>query len=170
MRIKINNYDVEVHPSDTIWSLKWKIYDEFQRRIKIPPERLPRPDDQRLFLEGGKEMCDCEKTLEFWDIHEGTNVNCEYETPCGEEDFRRFLDVVRKKERSCLRLRDVTQVVGVKYVCSHIHEVGSMHLSAKGVSMTSFHERDNCFSAHNNHNHNNHNNHMHFVVFIQISR
>jgi hypothetical protein len=129
MVIKVNGYDIEIDPSDTIWSLKWQIYHASQRV-------LPPPDDQRLVLIHTKrELNDCDKTVEFYDIHEGTEVKCKCKKRPGEEDFRKFVNVFRKRERTRLQFKGVAHLmtVGLKHVCVNVHEVRSISLHSKGV-------------------------------------
>jgi hypothetical protein len=130
MRINVKGYGyyVEVAPGDTIWTLKMKIPSESSG---ILPPSL---DDQRLvLLPSGTELSDSGKTIEFYNIHEGSEVKCEKKRNRGEENFRNLLDVCRKKERSSLKLGNVTQrmSVGIKHVFYHAPEVGVLSLSSE---------------------------------------
>jgi hypothetical protein len=150
MRIKVNGhgceYDIEVNPSDTIWALKCMIYSEF---LEGPSEALflP-PDDQTLVhLPSRMELSDCGKTIEFYDIHEGSTITCKWGPPCrGEDDFRKHLDVFRKKERTSLLSDDFIHgmAVCINHACCHMHEVGVLHLSPIGLCR-SFSEPPLCY-------------------------
>jgi hypothetical protein len=140
MHIKVNGHrcvhDIEVNPSDTIWVLKLNIYSE---SLGGPSGALLPPDNQTLvLLPSRRELRDGGKTIEFYDIHEGSNIACEWGLPCrGEEDFRKHLDVFRKKERTSLRSHDVINgmAVCVKHACCHMHEVGVLSLSSMSVCL-----------------------------------
>ena len=64
MIITVRNCDVEVEPTDTIWTLKMKIYSASQRST-YKWQLLP-PDDQRLvlLLLARNDLNDCGNTLE----------------------------------------------------------------------------------------------------------
>ena len=70
--------DVEVSPSDTIWTFKCKLHREALKRPSERAEReaiIPPPDDQKLvILPNYEELSQCEKTVEFYDLHEGSEL------------------------------------------------------------------------------------------------
>jgi hypothetical protein len=136
MQIKVKShgceYAIEVNLSDTIWALKWNIYSE---SLRGPSEALLPPDDQTLvLLPSRRELSECGKTIEFYDIHEGSDIECEWWGPPyrREEFFRKHLDVFRKKERTSLHSDEASQgmAVCIKHACCHIHEVGVLWLSS----------------------------------------
>jgi hypothetical protein len=73
-------HHTHVSPSDTIWSFKCKLHREYLRRAseREPPEGgaiIPPPDDQKLvILPNYEELSQCEKTVEFYDLHEGSEL------------------------------------------------------------------------------------------------
>jgi hypothetical protein len=134
---------VEVSPSDTIWTLKCKLHRE---ALKRPSERaeggaiIPPPDDQTLVIHPNyEELSQCEKTLEFYDLHEGSTVRCDLkwsEFP-QEKHFRKCVDVFRKVERNKLTLsldgddgeEDTSGMIACVYhACCHMHEVTVLDL------------------------------------------
>jgi hypothetical protein len=135
----IHACDVEVSPSDTIWTLKCKLHRE---ALKRPSERaeggaiIPPPDDQKLVLHPNYEaLSQCEKTLELYGLHEGSKVRCDpkwSEFP-QEMNFRKCVDVFRKVERNELTLSfqwKVTSGMSVcaYHACCHMHEVTVLDL------------------------------------------
>jgi hypothetical protein len=144
MHIKVNGhggceYDIEVNPSDTIWALKLKIYSESLGRPS-KAHLLP-PDDQTLVVlhPYGTELSECDRTMEFYGIHEGSAIACKWWDPRypGEEGFRKHLDVFRKKERTSLHSVKATQgmAICIKHACCHMHEVRFLSLSSTGVCL-----------------------------------
>jgi hypothetical protein len=176
--------DVEVSPSDTIWTLKCKLHREYLREcpdregklhkyvVRERPDRegklyryvlrtrsernrtllkynlrgraksdaIPPPDDQTLFLLPlGGELSQCDKTMESYDIHEGSIVRCvpKWSQYPQENIFRKVLNVFRKVERSSLSLNDDKinwrVIVGLKHACCHMHEVRVLRLSSTGA-------------------------------------
>eukprot|EP01028_Stygiella_incarcerata_P004894 TRINITY_DN2122_c0_g1_i2.p1 TRINITY_DN2122_c0_g1~~TRINITY_DN2122_c0_g1_i2.p1 ORF type:complete len:476 (+),score=126.65 TRINITY_DN2122_c0_g1_i2:259-1686(+) len=130
MKIVVNTFEIEIEPSATIWTLKLLIHSATVKKPQWVP--IP-PDDQKLLVvQGGRDLSHSERTLESYGIREGTQISCRYEACPGEEDFRRFVDVIRKKERIRLKLKKFTRVHGMKHVCGHIHEVESLELCTRG--------------------------------------
>ena len=137
MKIKVNDsYYVEVEPIDTIWSLKCAIY---AKRIRGDNGELLPPDDQKRLVDRATraKLSDCGKTLDFYGIHDGSSIKCKLRKYGGEDDFRRLLDVSRKKERTSLEVGDDDQTMSfctcIKHLCMHAHEVGVLSLMADGV-------------------------------------
>ena len=132
-------YDVEVPPSDTIWTLKCKLHRE---ALKRPSERawrgaiIPPPDDQTLVISPhDRELSQCEKTLEFYHIHEGSKLRCVPKSRSPQEmHFRKYVDVFRKVERNKLTLQleldefTSSMSVCVYHACCHMHEVTVLDL------------------------------------------
>jgi hypothetical protein len=134
---------VEVSPSDTIWTLKGKLHRE--AALRRPSEStegegsIPPPDDQKLYLlPHYEELSQCDKTMEFYHLHEGSRVRCElkwseYVYP-QEMHFRECLNVFRKVERNALSSKrefgEITSsmIVWVKHACCHLHEVRVLSL------------------------------------------
>ena len=134
-------YDVEVPPSDTIWTLKCKLHRE---ALKRPSERawrgaiIPPPDDQTLVISPhDRELSQCEKTLEFYHIHEGSKLRCVPKSRSPQEmHFRKYVDVFRKVERNTLSFqRKVTSgmSVCVYHACCHMHEVTVLDLQCCAI-------------------------------------
>jgi hypothetical protein len=132
---------VEVSPSDTIWTLKCKLHREALKRPSSERAEggaiIPPPDDQTLAIHPhGSELSQCEKTLEFYDLHEGSTVHCELKWGRfpQEMNFRKCVDVFRKVERNELTLSmeddDVTSSMAVcaYHACCHMHEVTVLDL------------------------------------------
>ena len=140
MQIKVKShwceYAIEVNPSDTIWALKCYIYSETLGGAS--EAHLP-PDDQTLvLLPSRRELSECGKTIEFYAIHEGLTIACEWGPRYhGEEVFRKHLDVFRKKERTSLHSVKAIRwmAVCIKHACYHMHEVGVFSLSSIGVCL-----------------------------------
>jgi hypothetical protein len=142
-------YEVEVSPSDTIWTLKCVIREEsLKRASERPPQRptwkssrrpfLPPPDDQTLILvSSGRELSHCDETMSSCDIQEGSNVRCEWKWGKHHEEkhFRKLVDVFQKVERKSLKLNFFIQKISVcgKHACSHMHEVRALDLMGKSV-------------------------------------
>jgi hypothetical protein len=131
--------DIEVNPSDTIWALKCKIYSE---SLEGPSEAYLPPDVQALvLLSSRRKLSECGKTIEFYDIHEGSHIECKRGPRYrGEEIFRKHLDVFRKKKRTSLLSDEVTHgmAVCIKHTCYHMHEVRVLSLSPTGVCFPCF--------------------------------
>ena len=144
---------VEVSPSDTIWTLKCNLHREYLGRASWgePAERepsggesscgccslfIPPPDDQTLVISpNGRELSQGDKTVEFYDLHEGSEVCCvpKWSRFPQENDFRKCVDVFRKVERNKLSMevqRKVTScmTVCVYHACCHMHEVTVLDL------------------------------------------
>ena len=144
MRIQVNyrTYDVEVDPSDTIWTLKWKLYSASKRGTS-GRLLLPRPCHQILsFSRSSQGELNSANTIEFYGIHEGSEFQCGSSQSGAEKSFRGLLDVLRKKERTSPELVDVTQgmCVCVKHACCHTHE--ARVLSLHGGTMNIFYGRE----------------------------
>eukprot|EP01028_Stygiella_incarcerata_P000100 TRINITY_DN1012_c0_g1_i7.p1 TRINITY_DN1012_c0_g1~~TRINITY_DN1012_c0_g1_i7.p1 ORF type:complete len:413 (+),score=107.08 TRINITY_DN1012_c0_g1_i7:1417-2655(+) len=129
MIVIVNDLEIEVQPTDTVWTLKLLFYSAAQRKHHWAP--IP-PDHQRLSLGNGEVLTNYEKPLDSFDIHEGTHISCDYEAFSGDVDFRRFVEVIRKEERTCLKLRKITQIIGAKNICSHVHEIEQIRLRPSG--------------------------------------
>jgi hypothetical protein len=148
MKIVVNRCDVDVSPSDTIWTLKCKLHREYLRRPSGGEREgvIPPPDDQTLVLfRPYEELSQCDKTVEFYHIHEGSEVSCVPKSRCPQEmHFRKCVDVFRKVERNALSFkRGITSrviyspvqggitsrmTVCVKHACCHMHEVRVLDL------------------------------------------
>jgi hypothetical protein len=152
----VDEYDdhichVEVSPSDTIWTLKGKLHREYLRRASERAERegeaseedpsegedvIPPPDDQTLVISpNGRELSQGDKAVEFYDLHEGSEVRCvpKWRRFPQEMHFRKCVDVFRKVERNTLSMEGdaVTtsiMTVCVYHACCHMHEVTVLNL------------------------------------------
>ena len=159
MKINVTNESgehicyVEVSPSDTIWTLKCKLHREYLGRASWgepsegePSEGepsvvesscgygiIPPVDDQSLYvLPNERELSQCDNTMEFYDLHEGSKVRCMPKSRSPQEmHFRKCVDVFRKVERNTLSFqRKVTSgmTVCVYHACCHMHEVTVLDL------------------------------------------
>jgi hypothetical protein len=137
-------FNVEVSPTDTIWTLKWEVHRE---SLRGPSERdiiPPPPDDQTLFLlPHDRELSQCDKTIEFYDIHEASEVSCglKWSEYPQESNFRKFLDVFRKVERNSLSFEENitwSMTVSVNHACCHMHEVRILDLWSIGAFITPY--------------------------------
>eukprot|EP01028_Stygiella_incarcerata_P010957 TRINITY_DN597_c0_g1_i1.p1 TRINITY_DN597_c0_g1~~TRINITY_DN597_c0_g1_i1.p1 ORF type:complete len:341 (-),score=72.01 TRINITY_DN597_c0_g1_i1:548-1570(-) len=134
MNVNVDGFVIEVLPSDTIWSLKWKIYHASWKSVGGSyggsyGEFLP-PDDQILVVtsDGGIELDECERSVGSYSIHEGTSISCKCLRDVGERDFRRLLRVFQHRETDALKITKVTQMVGVKRVFRHIGQLRSVQV------------------------------------------
>eukprot|EP01028_Stygiella_incarcerata_P007554 TRINITY_DN313_c0_g1_i9.p1 TRINITY_DN313_c0_g1~~TRINITY_DN313_c0_g1_i9.p1 ORF type:complete len:235 (-),score=33.01 TRINITY_DN313_c0_g1_i9:110-715(-) len=135
MRVNVQVFDqrfpIEALPSDTIWTLKWKIYEneDIRKYCTDRVGRIPSPDDQELVMDdGGTVLTDCERTLESYSIHEGAKLKCRKlcEHRYGEA-FRSLLNVYRKKKTE---MRMSSSVSFFKHFSIHIHEARSVKLES----------------------------------------
>eukprot|EP01028_Stygiella_incarcerata_P000713 TRINITY_DN1109_c0_g1_i2.p2 TRINITY_DN1109_c0_g1~~TRINITY_DN1109_c0_g1_i2.p2 ORF type:complete len:332 (-),score=66.04 TRINITY_DN1109_c0_g1_i2:2064-3059(-) len=127
-------FNVDVLPTDTVWTLKWKIYhNENMWDCYTHPwdDIFPLgPDDQVLQVFGGETLDNCERSLDSYSIEEGSEILCDDTSWRKEEEksFRRILKVFRKARTSSLILTGVTSVSWVKHASLHVHEVRFINL------------------------------------------
>eukprot|EP01028_Stygiella_incarcerata_P005515 TRINITY_DN2317_c0_g4_i1.p1 TRINITY_DN2317_c0_g4~~TRINITY_DN2317_c0_g4_i1.p1 ORF type:complete len:363 (-),score=57.07 TRINITY_DN2317_c0_g4_i1:536-1624(-) len=133
-------FPIEVLPTDTVWTLKWKIYQDediweyFHRFRTNLSFSLPPPDDQELtgknVWNGWIRLDDCERSLKSYSIHEGSEIKCRKIREVTEghhKCFSTLLDGLRKR-KSHLSVIDGTPVSWVKHASIHTHEVRSIQL------------------------------------------
>eukprot|EP01028_Stygiella_incarcerata_P001051 TRINITY_DN1164_c0_g2_i1.p1 TRINITY_DN1164_c0_g2~~TRINITY_DN1164_c0_g2_i1.p1 ORF type:complete len:344 (+),score=61.68 TRINITY_DN1164_c0_g2_i1:35-1066(+) len=130
MKIKVNvewyskQFSIDVLPSDTVWALKWKIYENEGIRKYCKSHLYPAPDDHVLRDENrGVKLDDCERSLESYSIHEGSELSCEKRDLY--LSFNALLNGFRKK-KSHLPLAGFTPFSLVKHGSMHMHEVRSI--------------------------------------------
>eukprot|EP01028_Stygiella_incarcerata_P001186 TRINITY_DN1188_c0_g1_i1.p1 TRINITY_DN1188_c0_g1~~TRINITY_DN1188_c0_g1_i1.p1 ORF type:complete len:172 (+),score=46.03 TRINITY_DN1188_c0_g1_i1:70-585(+) len=129
VEVYTNFFPIEVLPSDTIWTLKWKIYENEDIRKYCSENMLvlpPSPDDQELVIDGEETVLNnCERSLESYSIHEGSELQCKWREGCDSENyFPSLLDVYRKKKTEAI----CVSVSFVKHGSIHFHEVQSIRL------------------------------------------
>eukprot|EP01028_Stygiella_incarcerata_P005508 TRINITY_DN2317_c0_g1_i2.p1 TRINITY_DN2317_c0_g1~~TRINITY_DN2317_c0_g1_i2.p1 ORF type:complete len:204 (-),score=55.33 TRINITY_DN2317_c0_g1_i2:458-1069(-) len=130
-------FSIDVLPSDSVWTLKWKIYENADIRKQHKDILPPSPDDQSLrHQDENTTLYDCERSLESYSIHEGSELSCEKKSLC--LSFRGLLNVYRKKDAvmdqetdSLWSLTGFTPFLLVKHASIHIHEVPSIRLQLK---------------------------------------
>eukprot|EP01028_Stygiella_incarcerata_P001048 TRINITY_DN1164_c0_g1_i2.p1 TRINITY_DN1164_c0_g1~~TRINITY_DN1164_c0_g1_i2.p1 ORF type:complete len:333 (+),score=72.29 TRINITY_DN1164_c0_g1_i2:115-1113(+) len=132
MKIKVNvewhskQFSIDVLPSDTVWALKWKIFDNNDVKEHYEGSHPPSPDDQQLHDEQEDMVLDdCERSLESYSIHEGSELSCEKRDLY--LSFHALLNGFRKK-KSHLPLTGFTPFPLVKHGSMHMHEVRSIQL------------------------------------------
>eukprot|EP01028_Stygiella_incarcerata_P007121 TRINITY_DN29132_c0_g1_i1.p1 TRINITY_DN29132_c0_g1~~TRINITY_DN29132_c0_g1_i1.p1 ORF type:complete len:260 (+),score=57.09 TRINITY_DN29132_c0_g1_i1:36-782(+) len=122
-------FDIEVHPTDTIWSLKWKIFDNeaIRRRLHHRKGVLPPPPDVQLLVSRGPGHLDNgARNLESYSIHDGSTISCSRAAPSAQEmSFRTLLDVFRKKVTE-LSLLAESHLLFLKHGSIHTHELRSL--------------------------------------------
>eukprot|EP01028_Stygiella_incarcerata_P007094 TRINITY_DN289_c0_g1_i6.p1 TRINITY_DN289_c0_g1~~TRINITY_DN289_c0_g1_i6.p1 ORF type:complete len:463 (+),score=82.80 TRINITY_DN289_c0_g1_i6:109-1497(+) len=107
------SFSLEVLPTDTVWSLKWKIFHEktirYNRKCskRIHPSTvLLGPDNLRLTAAGGLLLKICDATLESCSVHEGSEIICYPKKTAQQEiEFMSLLDVFRKNRATELPSR-----------------------------------------------------------------
>eukprot|EP01028_Stygiella_incarcerata_P000119 TRINITY_DN10149_c1_g1_i2.p1 TRINITY_DN10149_c1_g1~~TRINITY_DN10149_c1_g1_i2.p1 ORF type:complete len:216 (+),score=28.47 TRINITY_DN10149_c1_g1_i2:87-650(+) len=121
-------YPIEVLPSDTIWTLKLKIYEkkDVRKCHNGHWEAHPAsPDDQKLVIKGEENaLNDCERSLESYSIHEGSKLICQRRGSNHELLFHSLLDVYQKKQTKTT----ITSVSLGKHASIHAHEIRSIRL------------------------------------------
>eukprot|EP01028_Stygiella_incarcerata_P009153 TRINITY_DN4279_c0_g1_i11.p1 TRINITY_DN4279_c0_g1~~TRINITY_DN4279_c0_g1_i11.p1 ORF type:complete len:506 (-),score=82.38 TRINITY_DN4279_c0_g1_i11:684-2123(-) len=125
----------EVFPTDTVWSLKWKIYhNEDIRKLHFDHNRvaLPGPDSIDLFAHYQNDvecLTICERSLESCSISETTMIHCQYCHPSKQENaFKGLLSSFRKKDIDKATNWSLIEVAPISWRkhCIHIHEVRSI--------------------------------------------
>jgi hypothetical protein len=141
---------VDVSPTDTIWTLKWKLYWESLRGASERYSIIaPSPDDQTLFILPRKRvLSQCDKTMEFYHIHEGSKVTWELKSRKSPQNkFRKILNIFRKIEGYSIKFEesiDWSMTLCVKHACCHTHEVRVLDLSSTGVFITPYSHLQHC--------------------------
>eukprot|EP01028_Stygiella_incarcerata_P004576 TRINITY_DN2007_c1_g2_i5.p1 TRINITY_DN2007_c1_g2~~TRINITY_DN2007_c1_g2_i5.p1 ORF type:complete len:573 (-),score=126.82 TRINITY_DN2007_c1_g2_i5:169-1887(-) len=139
MKVKVNTphgcFIIEVLPSDSVWTLKCKLYENagIQKCHNRHGRCLPlSPDDQELVAKGHTTFLldDCERSLESYSIHEGSSIACKRRESGYEQSFHSLVNVYRKKGIRAT----VTPVSLVKHVSIHSHEVRSIRLELQVYS------------------------------------
>eukprot|EP01028_Stygiella_incarcerata_P000714 TRINITY_DN1109_c0_g1_i3.p1 TRINITY_DN1109_c0_g1~~TRINITY_DN1109_c0_g1_i3.p1 ORF type:complete len:349 (+),score=61.87 TRINITY_DN1109_c0_g1_i3:27-1049(+) len=150
-----SRFDIEVRPTDSVWGLKWKIYDNKSARdcyMKKLGRLPPGPDEQRLFIPGGEDFDRCERTLESYSFSgKLPPVFCEMKrTSEMEYNLRKFLNVCRKNmvEFSKMGLKSPSWM---KHSVRHMHELRSLTLieepSSFSQMMMTTHIVTNCIPS-----------------------
>eukprot|EP01028_Stygiella_incarcerata_P005518 TRINITY_DN2317_c0_g5_i1.p1 TRINITY_DN2317_c0_g5~~TRINITY_DN2317_c0_g5_i1.p1 ORF type:complete len:188 (-),score=26.36 TRINITY_DN2317_c0_g5_i1:828-1391(-) len=161
MKIEVNIFgkwfSIEVLPTDTVWTLKWKVYEneyirDYSHRLwrNLPPS----PDDQELWTQN-KEMRnvleECERSMESYSICENSFVVCwkkKEHSCCAQSVFCGFLDTFRKKKTMNhvkkenavdlhLQLTWITPLSWIHHGSIHIHEVRSIRLEPERCKLYS---------------------------------
>eukprot|EP01028_Stygiella_incarcerata_P000719 TRINITY_DN1109_c0_g2_i1.p1 TRINITY_DN1109_c0_g2~~TRINITY_DN1109_c0_g2_i1.p1 ORF type:complete len:371 (-),score=103.48 TRINITY_DN1109_c0_g2_i1:175-1287(-) len=158
-------FSIEVLPSDTVWTLKCRIYEnmDFRKHYYDTKGIHPvGPDDQQLWMpSGGRLLDDCERSLESYSCRDGSSLLLEIrELSDGLSIFRRLLSVYRKgnnrqkgdeeeekeeeeeedddenEEESHSPLTlNITPISWVKHGSVHIHEVRSIRFISEEVDV-----------------------------------